>query len=446
MCAYAYARVGPPTLARTRYTKAMPSDAARELPKTATAKATATAFVDAFAHADWTKLAALLAEDAGLRAWGPAGIATAHPRHAVIEHLQAARRNETLLELDRHQPLADASRVAIEYRLHVRRAHDYAEHNGAWWLHFDDKGRIIALDWYQAALAPCRRQPNWRARADCSSEELDHLLTTIHWVPTDRPVIPINIRQHAGADLNWISIGGSHPRANYIEGTYFATSEADRRIDETIAAHRVRDAGFTWRVRPFDRPPDLAQRLEAHGLLYAGEQTLMVRRGLADIEPVTADHIQIDHVAVDDDAAITDLLTVAAECFDLPDDVVDHLRLTWFIDLPETVPDDYRSHFYLARVDGEPAGFASWSARNGMVLLGGAATRQCFRRRRVYSALLAQRLGDAASDGFEVAFIHASHDAAPIVGRHGFEALAQTQIYGWMPEIDPEVIASLADG
>lgn len=60
---------------------------------------------------------------------------------------------------------------------------------------------------------------------------------------------------------------------------------------------------------------------------------------------------------------------------------------------------------YLARVEGEPAGMASASFADGVLLLCGAATAPRFRRRGVQRALLAARLADAVAAGCELAAV-----------------------------------------
>src|SRR4051794_34409403 len=79
----------------------------------------------------------------------------------------------------------------------------------------------------------------------------------------------------------------------------------------------------------------------------------------------------------------------------------------------------------------------------GLALLGGAATVPTYRSRKIYSTLLRRRLEDARAHGYHVSAIYAGPMSRRVVGRYGFKEYARSQIYGWMPEIDMEVIRSL---
>ncbi|MCX4247964.1 GNAT family N-acetyltransferase [Paraliomyxa miuraensis] len=80
---------------------------------------------------------------------------------------------------------------------------------------------------------------------------------------------------------------------------------------------------------------------------------------------------------------------------------------------------------YLARRHGEPAGGASMRMHEGVAQLCGTSTVPAHRRRGVQGALLAARLGEAASAGCDLAVVttlpgsRSQHN----VQRHGFELL-----------------------
>ena len=58
--------------------------------------------------------------------------------------------------------------------------------------------------------------------------------------------------------------------------------------------------------------------------------------------------------------------------------------------------------FYLARFEGEPAGAAVLDARGDIAIVGSASTRPALRGKRVQSALLHHRIGEARDLGVEL--------------------------------------------
>lgn len=77
---------------------------------------------------------------------------------------------------------------------------------------------------------------------------------------------------------------------------------------------------------------------------------------------------------------------------------------------------------YLALVDGVPAAVAALYIREGTGLFVGAATLPAFRRHGCQSALIAQRLADAAADSdLSVATAAAGSASHENLARHGFE-------------------------
>lgn len=66
-----------------------------------------------------------------------------------------------------------------------------------------------------------------------------------------------------------------------------------------------------------------------------------------------------------------------------------------------------------------------------------------YRGRKVYSTLLKRRLAAARERGYHLAAIDAGPMSKRVVERHGFKEYGTVYVYGWMPEMDPEVIKTL---
>ena len=191
-------------------------------------------------------------------------------------------------------------------------------------------------------------------------------------------------------------------------------------------------------VGPWDSPDDLGARLERHGLLYAGEHAMMARVGLSELEiPVNAD-LSVVRIGIEDHELLEAALQITSVAFEWGPEQLEHQR----IDASRRIREPERQQ-YVAMLNGEPVGAATLILRAGTVYLGGAATLPAHRNHRVYSTLLRKRLEAAHALGYEVAVIHAGPMSRRVVEKYGFESVGKFEVYGWMPVMDPTVIATL---
>lgn len=71
-----------------------------------------------------------------------------------------------------------------------------------------------------------------------------------------------------GHDLIRVKSGIPRPAWNGIHRARFAAEDADAGIEELLRFSRSRRLPFTWIIGPSTRPPDLGERLVAHGLTH----------------------------------------------------------------------------------------------------------------------------------------------------------------------------------
>ena len=88
---------------------------------------------------------------------------------------------------------------------------------------------------------------------------------------------------HQAPDLIWF-LANSAP-GNYIMGSRLDSQNLDARIQDVLAQLRPRVSRLHWVVLPVDRPSDLPQQLEAHGLRQHGGMPWMA----ADLTTLPAD-------------------------------------------------------------------------------------------------------------------------------------------------------------
>jgi predicted N-acetyltransferase YhbS len=404
-------------------------------------RALAEAFLAALAANNTDRYDQLLAEDAGLRIWRWDGGEAYRPRERVALRLIEEWSAWPDATIERISVLADAQRAAIEFRIQATEDARYVEHNRSAFLAVAD-GKIQSIDLYCAEPLPSARRKGWIAPATITDHELRQLFDSYLWVFDIREWIPPNTAGKQSVRVLRAGSGDQHPGSNFVIGFMSNPEDADAQIAEIIAFHRERGIGFQWTVSPFDRPSDLAQRLEHQGMLLAGDNLTMARVGLDDLDMPTNPDVIIELLDGSDDQAIEAAFQVFGESFHFTGEQFDERRAGFFERIKDSTYREQETN-YLARINGTPVGAAAIRYEGGLALLGGAATAPSYRSRKVYSTLLRRRLEDARARGYQVAAIYAGPMSRRVVSRYGFKEYARTLIYGWMPEIDPEIIRSL---
>jgi hypothetical protein len=384
----------------------------------------------------------LLHEDVTLRVWRWDGLITTRGRDRVAGWFRDEWAGWTDATLEVFAPLAESDRAAVEFRIQATEGRRYIEHNRTLWVRFID-GQAYVMDLYCGEPVVSARRADYIAPATLTESEVAAFLEASTGVFDPRAYVSPNWQHHRSLRQ---SIGGSgdpHPGSNSVFQVRWSADEADRRIEEVIAHHRDRNVGFQWFVGPFDTPPDLAERLVRHGLMFAGAEERMARVGLDALDVIPENpRVTVELVDGSDSAALSAIVGIVGTCFRLTPEQVHDLRVDWAERLKN--PDLRKTEFrYLARLAGEPVAMGTLLLRNGRVYLGGAATLPAYRGQHLYSTLLKQRLRAARALGYHIATIDAGPMSRPIVARYGFKSYGTMRVFGWMPVMDPEVIRSL---
>lgn len=205
-----------------------------------------------------------------------------------------------------------------------------------------------------------------------------------------------------------------------LNGVTFAVmseSDADRLIDETIAAYEEQGLRFRWTVGPHSRPLDLGSRLEKRGLKAVGVA------GMAGSFAGEVGQPGIDVEVVGPDTL---------------DEFNDLMMRGW--DLRSTVLCDYNAHvlresgrqnpFFIARLAGEGVGVASYYRFDSSIYLVGAVVLPKFRKRGVYRSLVRARQAHAHNSGVSLATCHAMvESSAPVLAKLGFQTVCNFTSY-----------------
>lgn len=206
-----------------------------------------------------------------------------------------------------------------------------------------------------------------------------------------------------------------------------ADAEIQRQTD------RFQELGYSveWKHFSYDTPPDLKARLRLHGFQEQAEEAVMVldiqQAPAKLLQPVTHD---IRKAATLDEFARADAIHEAV-WGDPPDAVTSRVWPLYQAD-PEGVS------LYLAYVDDAPVSYGRLElpADNPFGSIWGGTTLPEYRRRGLYTALVATRLQEADHRGRRYLTVDATPDTSmPILQKLGFVTVGYAAAFNWTPGV-----------
>ncbi len=201
-----------------------------------------------------------------------------------------------------------------------------------------------------------------------------------------------------------------------------SAESADAAIEQEIAYFQSVGQELEWKAYSHDHPPDLVQRLAAHGFDLDETEAIMVLDVRDPPAALLAPTPNIKRLH-----QLDDLRDVAAVKLQLGDDRSLE-RLAYGM---EQTP-DYLS-VYVAYAENIPAacGWIRFPAASPFASLWGGSTVPDLRTRGFYTALLAARVQEARARGWRYVTIDAGHMSRPIVEKRGFRLLTYATACNW---------------
>ncbi|AUX42770.1 uncharacterized protein SOCE26_042040 [Sorangium cellulosum] len=217
---------------------------------------------------------------------------------------------------------------------------------------------------------------------------------------------------------------GDDPGFNTVQHLRLSPPAVDKAVDEVRAlASKHGRRALTWEVASSARPPDLAGRLRAFGMVPA-EPPLAVVMALLEPPPRAPAGVAVSRVETVGD--FRTFVSITHEVFGKMDRLADELAR---IDR-EGARDlaDTRFVRYLAWIDGDAVAAAAASFTNVGAVLHSGGTKAAARGRGAYRALVAARWDDAVRRGTPRVVTRAGPMSCPILGRTGFQKIAEIEL------------------
>jgi len=215
------------------------------------------------------------------------------------------------------------------------------------------------------------------------------------------------------------------PGMNFVQYSRLDEAELDATIAEQIVYFAPMNQPFEWVVYDHDQPASLKQRLVAHGFAPDEPAALMALDLQAPpqtlLEPVTADVRRLASREQLEDVIAIEQPVWGANFGWMRQRMGDHMAIPGYLSI------------FVAYVDRRPAcaGWTYFYPNSQFAGLWGGSTLPKYRKRGLYTAVLAARVQEAIQRGYRFLTIEAGPMSRPIVAAHGFQLLTMTESYGW---------------
>lgn len=222
-----------------------------------------------------------------------------------------------------------------------------------------------------------------------------------------------------------IDVAGQ-PGKGFVVYSRLTAENADRAIDEQIAYFESIGQSFEWKLYDHDQPEDLRERLIARGFEIEEPEAIMAL-DLNEAPELLLQPVMADIRRVSDPAQIADVISVQKQVWNR-----DFANLRARLESELAEQPDYVS-IYLAYVDAMPvcSAWINFHPNSQFASLWGGSTLPAYRRRGIYTAMVAVRTQEALRRGYRFLTIDASPMSRPIVARLGFRLLTFAHACNW---------------
>jgi GNAT superfamily N-acetyltransferase len=187
---------------------------------------------------------------------------------------------------------------------------------------------------------------------------------------------------------------------------------------------------FEWKVYDYDQPPDLKDRLEAHGFTIEEAEALLVL-DLEDAPEILWQPVRHNIQRIISPEKIAVILSIEQQVWDEDfSDLGNYLREA-LTNYPKQMS------VYVAYMDGQPVSTAwiYFPVHSQFGSLWGGASLSGYRKQGLYTALLAVRAQEAKTRNVRYLTVDASPMSRPILEKFGFTMIAYTYPCKWKARV-----------
>ena len=204
------------------------------------------------------------------------------------------------------------------------------------------------------------------------------------------------------------------------------STNVEEAIQDQIAHFEHRGCDFSWVVFRHDTPANLKKLLLTHGFRAEDPEVIMVL-DIEDVPPTLLEPIQHDVQRKTDPSNIDDVITIRQQVWQSDNSSAAQSLAKRLADSPQSLG------LYVAYVEGKPVSTAqiSFYQQGQFAGLVHAATLPGYRRRGLYTALIAIRIQEARRRGIRFLDADASPMSRPILDKLGFQWFTESHSCGW---------------
>lgn len=210
---------------------------------------------------------------------------------------------------------------------------------------------------------------------------------------------------------------------------------ADDAIASEIEFFKNLGYGFEWKLFSYDTPDDMTERLLRFGFDEDEKEAIMVLP-IADAPEKLLKKTTIDIRKASNPEMFLDVDKVYYEVWkdDPFADATPHKMSEWLLPRYEEHPESMS--MYVVYVDDKPVcyGRVEFAENNPYASIWGGSTLEAYRRRGIYTQLVATRLQEAKARGCDYLTVDARPDTSmPILEKQGFIRIAYATAFNWEP-------------
>ncbi len=214
---------------------------------------------------------------------------------------------------------------------------------------------------------------------------------------------------------------------NAVVRADLSPEEADGEIEASLERMRAHGVPGSWHVGPSMRPPDLGERLVAHGFEYGGDDIGMAADLSALPEEVpTPEGFAAERVR-DEEGLVAWVETLGSGFGEGP------VEAEWVGEAYRRLGfgDEDRLRHYLGRLGGGPVATATLYLGAGVAGVYFVSTVEHARRRGIGAAVTLAALREARDLGYRTGVLGSSEMGYPVYRRLGFREHCRIGLYEW---------------